>query len=160
MTIVLQIAAAQFGNQIVTGSVVNFMLVVSTVLFGLPAGATVACLTPVVIRLIGIGPPFFQLIPFIAIGNLTLCAVWFLFDRLRGNKTLFYPLALVSAALLKTAVLYLGVVKFAGPYLLKLPPNAPIMLMYSFPQLITAAVGGALAIAALPVLRKVTGTIS
>jgi thiamine transporter ThiT len=158
LAIVLQFAAAQFGNQIVTGSVVNFMLIISTVLCGFPTGATISFVAPIVIRLIGVGPPFYQLVPFIALGNLTLVAVWFLFARAcqarERKKRYLYPAALILAALCKFAVLYAGVVMFAGQVLLKLPPNSPIMLAYSFPQLITATVGGVLAIAALPLLER------
>jgi hypothetical protein len=152
LLIVLQFITAQLGNQFVTGSIVNLLLIVATLTCGFASATTVACVAPVFVRFIGIGPPFWPLVPFIILGNMTLVAVWYLLGR-RGNKKIMYPLALVVAAVCKFVVLYLGVVKFAAPVLLSLPPSSPILLAYSFPQLITAAIGGVIAIAILPLLK-------
>lgn len=154
LLIVLQFAAAQLGNQYITGSVVNLVLIVSTMMCGYASGATIACVAPVFIRLIGIGPAFWELVPFIALGNLVLITVWYLSGRYIKSKKIAYPLALVISAVCKFLALYLGIVKFVAPVLLKLPPAAPVMLAYSYPQLITAAIGGAIAIIILPLLRK------
>jgi hypothetical protein len=156
LLIVLQTITAQFGNQFITGSVVNLILILSTMMCGFASGAAVACVAPIIIRLIGVGPPFWPLVPFIIIGCLVLVAAWHLIGQRGDNVKIFYPIALVVAAFCKFAVLYLGVVKFAAPILLNLPPDSPIMLAYSFPQIITACIGGVIAILILPVLKKAT----
>jgi hypothetical protein len=154
LLIVLQSAAAQLGNQFITGSVVNLIIIVSTVLCGFMSAAAVSCAAAVLIRVIGLGNPFWILVPFIILGNLTLAAVWHIIGRREKNIKIAYPIALVTAAVCKFAVLYLSVVKFAAPVLLGLPSSAPVVLAYSFPQLITAGIGGAAAIAILPVIKK------
>lgn len=77
LLIVLQAATAPLGNTLLTGSVVNFLLITSVMLCGPASGFTVAVLSPVLARFLGIGP-LWALIPFIIAGNITICAVWYL----------------------------------------------------------------------------------
>ena len=157
-TVAMQVLAAQMGNQFITGSVVNMMLILAVMICGLPSGAIVAATTPVIATLLGVGPVW-PLVPFIAAGNITLVIVW----RLVGNmklpiKYVAYVAALILAASAKFSVLYFGVVKVALPYILGFPENsAPhIMLsfMFSYPQLITASIGGVCALILLPILKN------
>ena len=154
LLIVSQFVTSQLGNQFITGSVNNLILIISTMICGFASGATVACISPAFARLLGIGTPFWLLVPFIAIGNLVLITLWYLIGKHVKNKKISYLLALIIAALSKFAALYIGIVMFAAPVLLNLPPNSPIMIAFSFPQLITAAIGGAIAVCILPLLKK------
>ena len=155
--VVLQ-AVTKPAGQYVTGSLVNMVLVLSVMLGGLWCGATVALLSPVFALLVGIGSAFPLLLPFMMLGNLTLVFVWHLLAGKAGAKTLVTRsfVATAVAALAKFAVLYLGIIQLAIPYLLQLQPQQIKVLSasFSFPQLITALIGGIAASAVLPTLRK------
>ena len=159
LLIVLQAATALLGNTIVTGSIVNLLLIVSVMTFGLASGLSVAAVSPVMAKFLGIGP-FWSLIPFIVAGNITLVLLWrFIGNRNMGRKHAAYIIALASAATAKFLVLYVGIVRIAIPVILDLPElqAAVISSMFSIPQLITALVGGMAATALLPTLKKAIG---
>jgi len=156
LLIVFQAATAPLGNQLVTGTVVNLVLVVAAIASGLSSGLCVALISPVFAKLFGIGP-LWAIIPFVALGNAALVLVWHLIGGGRfKNRLVGYLIALPVAAAAKYAVLYLGVVKLAVEILLKLPqPQAGVISqMFSLPQLFTALMGGAVAILVLIPLRK------
>ena len=156
LLVVVQAATASLGNTIVTGSLVNLLLIVSGMTCGTGSGLTVAVLSPVLAKLIGIGP-LWSLIPFIMLGNAVLVLVWrWLGNKNIGGQTVSYIIALVCGAVAKFLVLYLGIVKIAVPLLLNLPEKqaAVISGMFSIPQLITASIGGVLALLLLPALKK------
>ena len=159
LLVVLQAATAPMGNLFITGSIVNFLLITSVMLCGLPSGLTVSVLSPIVAKLFGIGPSW-ALIPFIIAGNAVLALIWYSFSRSRLKPVTGQAAALIAAACMKTLVLYLGIVKLAVPCILKLPePQATVIAgMFSLPQLITALAGGLAAMAALPALKKALKT--
>ena len=154
LTIVLQAATLQLGNQIITGSVVNLMLIISVMTCGLPTGLTVAAFTPIMPTLLGFGPVW-PVVPFIAVANMALVTVWhFIGNRQMGNKYVSYVVATITGALVKFAVLYFGVVQLAMRFIPGLPQ--PLAFMFSYPQIITASIGGVCAIILLPPLLKAT----
>ena len=158
LLIVAQLATAPLGNPLITGSIVNLLLVVSVMTCGIASGLSVAAVSPVLAKLIGIGP-LWALIPFIMAGNIVLVLAWHLIGNrnFSGKKYLTYIITLIIAALAKFAVLYLGIVKIAVPLILKLPePQASVISgMFSLPQLLTALIGGALAVVLFPRLQKI-----
>jgi len=154
LTVVLQALTLQFGNQFVTGSIVNLMLIISVMTCGLPTGLTVSLFTPIMPTLLGFGP-MWPIVPFIAAGNMALTTAWhFLGNREIINKYISYGIALVAGAVAKFLVLYFGVVQIAVPYILGLPEGNVMSVLFSYPQLITAAIGGVCAIVLLPTLLK------
>lgn len=156
LLIVAQWATVPLGNSILTGAIVNMMLILSVMLNGLASGLTIAAISPVMPTLLGFGPVW-PLVPFIAAGNIVLVVVWhFAGNREMRIKRLAHILALVIAALAKFLVIYFGVVRLAVPFLLDLKPKQVevISLMFSYPQLITATIGGAVATVLLPTLKK------
>lgn len=156
LLIVFQIASAPLGNVIITGSVVNLLLIVAAMTCGLASGLTVAAVSPVMAKLLGIGP-LWSLIPFIAAGNVTLVLLWyFVGSRKAGNQFTSYITAMLCGAAGKFLVLYIGIVQIAIPLLLKLPePQATVISgMFSLPQLITALTGGFLACVLIPRVKK------
>lgn len=156
LLVVLQAATAPLGNILVTGSTVNLLLIVSVMTCGLSSGVAVALMSPVLAKLFGIGP-LWSIIPFIILGNLTLIIMWHLIGtKTRWRQAFSYTIALIVAAIAKFAVLYLGIVKLAVPVLLNLPDQqaAVISSMFSIPQLITATIGGAVAVTILPLLQR------
>ncbi len=156
LVVVLQALTSALGNTIVTGSIVNLMLITSVMTIGLPAGLTVAVFSPVLAKFIGIGP-LWSLIPFIILGNITIVLIWhFAGNYKKGHKYLVYIITLITAALAKFLVLYTGIVLIAIPLLLNLPaPQAKVISgMFSVSQLFTALIGGSLAVILFPRLKR------
>lgn len=156
LLIVLQAVTAPLGN-LITGSIVNLLLIVSVMAYGLSSGLTVAVVSPVMAKFLGIGP-LWALLPFIMAGNIVLVLLWHFIGnrRLNGKQYPAYLAALITAAAAKFSVLYIGIVQIAIPVFLDLPkPQAAVIShMFSIPQLITAFVGGAFAVALFPRLKK------
>lgn len=158
LLVVLQWVTKPLG-QIVTGSCVNAVLAVSALLVGLSSGLTVALVSPVCAYLLGIAPNLVA-VPAIMAGN----AVFVLLLKLLCGKALWRQIvAWLVAAAGKFAVLYtLVVVLICGPLsgalmdagLMKKPMIAVMTASFSWPQLVTALIGGALALFLVPILKK------
>ena len=151
-------------GQFVTGSCVNLVLVVATLVGGLWCGVTVAVLSPFFAYFIGIAPaPHILLVPAIALGNVVLVLVYaFLYDKLakgQGWKSIAGRCAIVViAAVCKFLVLFVVIVRIMLPLLgLKPPQVAALTTSFSWPQLVTALIGGAVAVCIVPLLRKALG---
>ena len=103
------------GTQLLTGSVVNFLLVASALTAGIYTGLTVAVISPVFAKLLGIGP-LWPIVPVIAVGNAVIVIVFSILvgkaDKLEGAKRyILWGLSVLSGAATKFLVLYFGVVK-------------------------------------------------
>ena len=156
MLVVLQAATAALGSTMITGSVVNMLLIVSVMTCGVTSGLSVAVISPIMAKLIGIGP-LWSLIPFIVAGNIALVLVWHLIgNRHWGQKYTAQIIALAVAATAKFFVLYVGIVQIAVPLLLGLtePQAAVISNMFSISQLLTALLGGGVALLVLSPLKR------
>lgn len=156
LLIVMQAVTAPLGTPFITGTIVNLLLIVSVMICGPASGFTVAVISPIVAKMIGIGP-FWTLIPFIAAGNAVLVVLWHIIgNKNTKHKYFAYVIALVAAAISKFLVLYIGIVQIAIPLFLDLPEKqaSVISQMFSIPQLITASAGGAIAVIILPSLIK------
>ena len=160
LLIVLQAATAPLGNILITGSIVNLLLIVSVMTCGFASGLTVAAVSPVMAKLLGIGP-LWALIPFIALGNIVLVLLWhFIGNRSFGGKKFAgYVVALIISAISKFLTLYIGIVQIAIPMFLGLPEQQAKVIsnMFSIPQLFTALIGGAIATVLIPTLQKAIG---
>ena len=157
LLIALQVASASVGNPIVTGAVVNFMLIVSVMTCGLASGLSVAVFSPIAAKFFGIGP-FWIFIPFIAAGNIALVWLWHFIGNLNmGHKYTAYVVASICAATAKSLVLYIGIVRIAIPVFLSLPEQQAVIISYIFSiqQFITASLGGISATAMLPALKRI-----
>ena len=155
MLIGLQAVSASFG-QIVTGSLVNMILIIAVMKNGLASGLTVAFVSPVFARLLGIGP-FWVLIPFLMLGNAVLVIIWHLLGRQKFTSMLIVRMiTLITAAIGKFITVYVGVVLIAIPFLLDLPENqaAVISGVFSIMQFFTASIGGGVALMIMPVINK------
>ena len=157
LLLVVQVGTAPLSNTLITGSAVNMILIVSVMACGLSSGLAIATISPVLAKIVGIGP-LWSLIPFIIFGNIVLVLLWHIIGNksFGNNKFISYTAAAVIAAVAKFGVLYVGVVKIAVPLVLKMEGKQAIMIstMFSVPQLITALIGGAIAIAIVPVLKN------
>ena len=149
------------AGQLVTGSCVNAILAVSALVGGLSCGLTVAVLSPIFAFLFGIAPQVLT-VPVIMLGNAAYVALLWVLSR-KGKQLWWSVVALLVAAVAKFAVLYLLVTKVVCGVLangllekglLKQPMLTALPATFSTPQLITALIGGAVALLVVPVLRK------
>ena len=157
LLIVMQVVTSGLSNQLITGSIVNLILIISVMTCGMATGVSVGIISPIVAKFFSIGP-IWTIIPFIIIGNCVLVLLWYIIGNQNfKTKKLSYILALLVASLSKFLTLYYGIVKFAIPTLLDVPEKKAVILsnMFSVPQLVTALIGGGLAIIILPILKPV-----
>ena len=155
----VQFATRSFG-QFVTGSLVNLILLVSALAIGVGGGLVVAVLSPFFAVLVGMGPAFLQIVPFMAVGNAILVLVA-QFSRKplagKGMKNIFAAAAgLAAAAAAKFGFLWIGLVVVALPMIPGITENqvAAISTAFTWPQLVTALLGGMLAMTIVPLLNK------
>ena len=160
LLLALQVLTKPLG-QIVTGSCVNGVLAIAALLGG-GCGVTIALISPVLAFLLGIAPQILT-VPAIMVGN----TVYVVLLRLLAGKTrkfgVKHILAWFVAAVAKFASLYAIVVwlicgVFSESLLaagtLKAPMLQALPVTFGVPQLITALIGGAVALLIVPVLRK------
>ena len=159
LLVALQFATRSMG-QFVTGSVVNLILIVASLTAGLFSGLAVALLSPFFAFMLGIGPAFLQVVPLVALGNMALVFFVWLIGR-KGEEVegamayIWRILGVVAGAVVKFAILYFGIVKLLLPLLdLKPPQVTALSAAFSWPQLVTAAIGGAIAVLVVPPVLK------
>ncbi len=149
-------------GQLVTGSCVNTVLAVSVLVAGLGSGITVALISPVLAFLLGIAPQILT-VPAIMVGNTVFVGMLYLLADVSGKNLARQAAAWVVSAFAKFAALYLIVVKLICGVLsesllasgnLKPPMLKALPATFSWPQLITALIGGAVALLMVPLLRK------
>ena len=143
-----------FAGQYITGSLVNCILAVAALFVGLSGGIVVAVLSPFFAFLLGIGPKLFPIIPCIALGNVVFVVVLRLIAKVKLWRQI---LGVIAGAFAKFLTLYLAVVHVFIPLFeknLKPPQVQTFTAMFSWPQLVTALIGGSLALLLLPALNK------
>ena len=149
-------------GQLVTGSCVNAVLAVSALVGGLSCGLTVALISPVLAFLLGIAPRILT-VPAIMVGNSVFVVLLSLLADKSGRNIGKQVLAWLTAAVAKFASLYAIVVwlicgVLSENLLASGVMNAPMLkalpATFSWPQLFTALIGGAVALLIVPVVRK------
>ena len=161
LLVVLQALTKPLG-QLVTGSCVNAVLAVTVLLCGMSSGLTVALISPVCAYLLGIAPQILT-VPAIMVGNTVYVVLLNILADADGKNLVRQIAAWLIAAVAKFASLYLIVVKIicgvmassllaAGT--LKEPMLKALPATFSWPQLFTALIGGAVALVISPILRK------
>ena len=161
LLVTLQALTKPIG-QLVTGSCVNAILAVSVLVAGLGSGVTIALISPVLAYLLGIAPQILT-VPAIMVGNTVYVVLLHFLAGKNGKNLVMQIVAWLVAAAAKFAALYLIVVKIVcgvmAPSLLasgamKEPMLKALPATFSWPQLFTALIGGAVALAIVPVLKK------
>ena len=156
----LQALTKGFG-QLVTGSCVNAILAITVLVAGFSSGLTVALISPVLAFLLGIAPQILT-VPAIMVGNTVYVVLLYVIAGKSGN-IVRKVIAWIVAAAAKFAALYGIVVGLICGVLaeglmaagtLKEPMLKALPATFSWPQLITALIGGAIALAIAPVIRK------
>ncbi len=131
--------------QLVTGSAVNSVLYVTALYMGPLYGAVIGCLTPWIALLTGI-MKLAPLLPVVMAGNVTLALI----AGYVGRKSQYLGLGLAAVA--KYLVMTMGV-KYLVSLGTKIPPTA--YSMFTTTQLVTALIGGSLALLIYVALRRV-----
>ena len=157
LTVTMQLVTRPM-SQFVTGSVVNLIRAVALMSTGLFSGVVVGIVSPFLAALLGIVPNW-VFMPFIAVSNVAFVLVWYFISKLgktEAQKTVSLFAAMAAAVLAKFTVLFIGVAQIAIPIILDLPePQASRMTtMFTVNQLITASIGGVLAIIIFKVIKK------
>ena len=159
--VALQYVTKPLG-QLVTGSCVNLVLAVTVLLVGASGGVTVALISPVMAYLLGIAPQILT-VPAIMVGNTVFVLMLHALVSRSEGKISVQVTGWILAAVAKFAVLYLIVAKLICGVLaedllasgaLKEPMLKALPATFSWPQLITALIGGGLALLIVPVVRK------
>lgn len=130
----------------ITGPLVNFMLIISTIIVGTGSGVIIGLITPWIALLAGILPgPLAPAIPFIMIGNGVFCL---LFGLLHRDNWRYSVLGVSVGALAKFLI-----IAGAAQFVLSLP--GPITQVLLFPQLVNALIGGFIALGVGRYLKKI-----
>ena len=161
LLVTLQALTKPMG-QLVTGSCVNAILAVAVLVAGLGSGVTIAVISPVLAYLLGIAPQILT-VPAIMVGNTVYVVVLHFLVGKDGRNAVIKVVGWLAAAAAKFAALYFIVVNLIcgvlAPSLLaagtlKEPMLKALPATFSWPQLVTALIGGAVALAIVPVLKK------
>ena len=149
-------------GQLVTGSCVNTILAVSALVGGLTSGLVVALCSPILAFLLGIAPQILT-VPAIMAGNSVFVILLSVLADKTGKNMIKQMIAWIVAAAAKFAALYAIVVllicgvlseNLLAAGVLKAPMLNALPATFSWPQLITALIGGAVALSITPVLKK------
>lgn len=140
-TLVAVAVLAPFAKQqLITGSIVNATLFISAATLGIGPAILVGLVPSLVSLSVGLLPPVLApMIPFIMVSNSILILV---FATLKKKNSL---LGVVSASLIKFAFLYYTS-SIVVNLLIQKSIAKNVVLMMSWPQLITALAGGVIAI--------------
>lgn len=139
-------------KQLITGSLVNCILFVFTAYAGLGSAVIVGILSSILASIIGVGPTVLPIVPLIACGNAILCIIfWLIADKFSLSNLI----AVISASVVKCAFLWITVAPLLG-ILTSVPEKQvkALSIMFSWPQGVTALLGGILALVIIPRLKK------
>lgn len=141
-------------NQFLVGPIINSILILTTFICGIWWGIGVGILTPLLAWLVGqLATPLAPFIPFIMVGNIIYV---FLFSLFMKGELVKKSVGILFGAILKFAFLSIASTKLIILIGIKFPPKIAKALAnsMSFPQLITAIIGGILALILIELLRK------
>jgi hypothetical protein len=146
--LVLMVFAPLIGNQFITGTIVNALLLISSIVLGIQAAFLLAFLPSIFSLLAGTLPAVLApMIPFIIMGNILFV---FVFNKLfKGN----YWLGAVSGSLLKFIMLFVAS-NFLIQFFIKQSVASKIAIMMSWPQFVTAILGSLIAYFVYKLIKK------
>ena len=155
----MQLVTKSLGQQLITGSLVNLVLALSTLLFGWSVGAAAAVVSPFIAYFLGINAQI-AVVPAIAAGNLTYVVVIALAVKLMKEAKLpaFVRnlIAVVAGAACKFAIQSLLIVKWIAPAFLPEKAQAVMAVNFGVIQFFTACIGGVIACLVYPLVKKGT----
>lgn len=155
LLIAIQFLTKSLG-QLVTGSCVNLVLAIAALIGGVWSGVTVAAISPFCAYLLGIGPAFLPLVPCVSLGNAVYAVLFALLvgGFLQKKKLTAAYGSMVLAAAAKFAALYLVLVRLVAPAVIPAAKLSTVTAAFTWPQLLTAVIGGVLACLTAPVLCR------
>jgi len=138
-------------NNFIVGPVINAVLIIATAVAGFWSGTAIAVIAPLVSAFTNkavIAPLVLGFSPFIILGNFI---VVLLFHLLRKKNKLA---GIAIGAVLKFGFLYAAISVFTS--VVNMQPKVAVTLinLFSWPQLVTALIGGAIALAVLAAVGK------
>lgn len=141
-------------NQFLVGPIVNSILILTAFVCGTWWGIGVGVLTPVIAWLVGQLPgPMAPFIPFIMIGN-ALFVIFFgiLKDQQKWGKYI----GLILGSFVKFLFLSFSAAKLITVFNIGLPAKVAnkLVIIMGIPQLITALIGGVIALVLIEILTK------
>jgi hypothetical protein len=132
--------------QLATGTAINAILLLAGTLISIGWGMTIGLITPIVAIAVGIMPPVLLFVSFfIALGNASYVLI---FSKLYKDDLRSKVMAISIGSLVKFAILAI-----AANIILTLPPVITTML--TFPQILTAVLGGIVATLLIPPLKRI-----
>ena len=138
-------------NNFIVGPVVNAVLIIATAIAGFWSGTAIAIIAPLVSAFTNkaaIAPLVLGFSPFIIFGNFILVLSFYLFrkkSRVAG---------IITGAVLKFGFLYAAISIFTSVVQMKPAVATTLTNLFSWPQLITAVIGGAIALVVLMAVGK------
>lgn len=142
------------NSNFVVGPLVNACLLVAAHFVGIGAGAIISVATPLFAALTNTTAtaPFVLLFsPFIAAGNFIYVLFYWLLAK--KGKT-FAAIGIAIGAMLKFMLLSEGVKLMLGVKTMPAPAQKALTFMFGWPQLVTAAIGGILAMAIIAAIQR------
>ncbi|MCX6790689.1 MAG: iron hydrogenase [Candidatus Gribaldobacteria bacterium] len=144
----IAVTAPLIHHQIITGTIVNAVLFISASLLGWQMAVAIGVLPSLIALLAGTLPlPLALMIPFIIVSNTLLVLSFYLLK----NKNVF--LGILTSSFLKFIFLA-SMGQILIHLILKESTNSNLALMMSWPQLVTALLGGLLAFATISLHKK------
>lgn len=141
-------------NQFLVGPIVNAILILTTFVCGTWWGVGVGVLTPVIAWLVGQLPgPMAPFIPFIMIGN-SLFVIFF--GILKNQQKWGKYIGLLFGSFIKFLFLSFSAAKLITIFNIGLPSKvaSKLVIMMGIPQLVTALIGGVIALVLIELLTK------
>jgi uncharacterized membrane protein YeaQ/YmgE (transglycosylase-associated protein family) len=161
LTIVFQ-ALGRYTNlgpnsNFVVGPLVNACLLIATAAAGLWGGAIVSIVSPFGAIITGAALPI-PFLPFVALGNLLLVVTFYYAVKSSKLKPYFKNegkyIGILAGAILKFLFLYASVATFLSFYNVPSKLYNVMYFTFSWPQLVTAIVGGAIALVVIKALER------
>ncbi|CDZ23250.1 putative membrane protein [[Clostridium] cellulosi] len=154
------IPVGQFNlNQLVTGSLVNLVLVVGAYAAGFASAGTAAIISPILAAFLGIIPGKLpQMVPVVMMGNLVIVFITWLCFRAsnglgKGSATVLMIVGVVAGAFLKMVTMWAAVEKIVVPVLhINESLEKVLVGAVSISQFVTGVIGGCVALLIMPAL--------
>lgn len=157
------IPVGQFNlNQLVTGSLVNLVLVVGAYVAGFASAGTAAIISPVLAAFLGIIPGKLpQMVPVVMAGNLVIVFItWLCFRASNGlgrvSATVLTIVGVAAGAFLKMVTMWAAVEKIVVPVLhINESLEKVLVGAVSISQFVTGVIGGCVALLIMPALEGI-----
>ncbi|QCX33372.1 ECF transporter S component [Caloramator sp. E03] len=141
-------------NQFIVGPAINTILLIGTFTCGIWWGVAIGVLTPITAWVLGQLPqPMAPFIPFIALGNAIYVVTFGVLSYYKKWGQIF---GYLLGSVLKYLFLYFSALKLIYLFKISIPEKvaSKLVVMMGIPQLITALIGGGIAIIIIKMLLK------